>query len=127
MRWLMVLFYTFPLVFSLLWPFAVAALTTIWIVYDNPTGLLRGLMFWLACAVTQTWVYMVYRPGFTLRQRLSQWMLAPIYPIFGIVILRPAAYWALTKLKDKSWHTRDDVLPEPTPAFEGAVIPVGED
>jgi len=109
LRPLMVFFYTFPLVFSLLWPFAVAALTTIWIVHDNPNGLLRGLMFWLACAITQTWVYIVYRPGFTLRQRLAQWAVSPIYPIFGIVILRPAAYWALTKLKDKSWHTREDV------------------
>ena len=27
--------------------------------------------------------------------------------MLGLVILRPAAYWALTKLKNTSWHTRE--------------------
>jgi len=108
MRWLMVAFYVFPLLFSLMWPFAVAALTSIWIFQDNPNGLLRGLLFWLMVSLTQTWIYMVYRPGLTLRQRFGQWLLSPIYPIFGLLILRPAAYWALTKLKDTSWHTREE-------------------
>jgi hyaluronan synthase len=126
MPWLMVLFYCFPLVFSLLWPFAVAALTTIWVVQDNPNGLIRGLMFWLICAVTQTWLYMVYRPGFTLRERLTQWLLSPIYPILGVVILRPAAYWALTKLKDTSWHTREEIAPETVVTIEGEVLTVDD-
>lgn len=107
MRWLMVFFYCFPLVFALLWPVAIACLTTIWIVHDNPTGIERGLLFWLMCAVTQTWIYATYRPDFTARERVAQWLLSPIYPILGLVILRPAAYWALTKLKDTSWHTRE--------------------
>jgi hypothetical protein len=34
-------------------------------------------------------------------------LLSPLYPILGIVILRPAAYWALTKLRSTSWHTRE--------------------
>jgi hypothetical protein len=126
MRPLMVFFYTFPLVFSLLWPFAIAALTTIWLVHGNPNGLIRGLMFWLVCALTQTWLYMVYRPGFTLRQRLTQWAISPIYPLFGMFILRPAAYWALTKLKDKSWHTREDAVPASTATIADAVVPVEE-
>jgi cellulose synthase/poly-beta-1,6-N-acetylglucosamine synthase-like glycosyltransferase len=107
MRWLMIFFYTFPLVFLLLWPVAIAVLTTLWIVDGNPNGILRGLMFWEICAITQTWVYAIYRPGFTLRQRLHQWLLSPIYPLLGFIILRPAAYWALTKLRDTSWHTRE--------------------
>jgi len=127
MRWLMVLFYTFPLVFSLLWPFAVLALTSIWIFQGNPNGLVRGLMFWLICSVTQTWIYMIYRPNFTLRQRLSQWLLSPIYPIFGVVILRPAAYWALTKLKDTSWYTREDPALQALVTIEGDVISVTDE
>lgn len=112
MRWLMVIFYTFPLVFLLLWPLVFAALATIWIVTGDGQGLLRGLMFWEMCAITQTWIYAIYRPGFTLRQRLTQWMLSPIYPILGLFILRPAAYWALTKLKDTSWLTREVTMTE---------------
>ncbi|HVQ18509.1 MAG TPA: glycosyltransferase family 2 protein [Actinomycetes bacterium] len=111
MRWLMVLFYVFPLVFALLWPLIVATLVTIWITTGNGTGLWRGVLFWEICAITQTWIYATYRPGFTLRQRLHMWLLSPIYPILGLVILRPAAYWALTKLKDTSWHTREVATP----------------
>jgi hyaluronan synthase len=124
MRWLMVIFYCFPLIFSLLWPFAIAALTTIWITQDNPNGILRGVMFWLTCSITQTWIYAVYRPGFTFRQRVNQWLLSPVYPILGLVILRPAAYWALTKLKDTSWLTREDPMLTEIVTIEGDTIPV---
>ena len=67
------------------------------------------MLFWVICAMTQTAIYSIYRPGFTLRQRLGMWALSPVYPILGLVILRPAAYWALTKLKSTSWHTREVV------------------
>jgi hyaluronan synthase len=124
MRWLMVLFYTFPLVFALLWPFAVSALISLWIFQGNSTGVIRGLMFWFMCAVTQTWIYMVYRPDFTLRDRLHQWLLSPIYPLLGLIILRPAAYWALTKLKDTSWHTREDADVAEVVTTEGEVVEI---
>lgn len=48
----------------------------------------------------------IYRPSFTLRQRLAQVVLGPVYPVLGIMLLRPASYWALTKLRSTSWHTR---------------------
>jgi hyaluronan synthase len=78
--------------------------------------LLQGVLFWVICAITQTAVYAIYRPGFTVRQRLGMWALSPIYPILGLVILRPAAYWALTKLKSTSWHTREVVVPSSVPS-----------
>jgi hyaluronan synthase len=105
LRWLVVLFYIFPLAFTLLFPVVVALLATLTIRYDS-FALYYGVMWWVVVSVAQTAVYAVYRPGFTLRQRLSQWALSLVYPIFGLVVLRPAAYWALTQLRSTSWHTR---------------------
>jgi hyaluronan synthase len=106
LRWMVVFFYMFPLAFALMWPFVVAALTTL-MIRNGSLVLLQGVLFWVICAITQTAIYAIYRPGFTLRQRFGMWALSPIYPIFGLIILRPAAYWALTKLKSTSWHTRE--------------------
>ncbi len=115
LRWTVVFFYMFPLAFALLWPFVVAALTTLMIRNGSPV-LLQGVLFWVVCAITQTAIYAIYRPGFTLRQRLGMWALSPIYPILGLLILRPAAYWALTKLKSTSWHTREVAVPAALPS-----------
>ena len=115
LRWTVVFFYMFPLAFALMWPFVVAALTTLMITSGNLV-LLQGVLFWIVTAITQTAIYAIYRPGFTLRQRLGMWALSPIYPILGLVILRPAAYWALTKLKSTSWHTREVVVPSSSPS-----------
>jgi hypothetical protein len=77
--------------------------------------------------VTQTAIYAMYRPSFTARDRWTQWLLSPLYPILGIVILRPAAYWALTKLRSTSWHTRGkqepasprrQEAPDPIPVYD---------
>ena len=125
LRWLVVIFYMFPLAFTLMWPFIVAALLTLSVRYDSPV-FWYGVLWWVVCSVTQSAIYAMYRPGFTTRQRWAQWALSPIYPILGLVVLRPAAYWALTKLKDSSWHTREtpqdpffqaaDTTPERVPA-----------
>lgn len=115
LRWTVVFFYMFPLAFALMWPFVVAALTTLMITRGNLV-LLQGVLFWVICAITQTAIYAIYRPGFTWRQRLGMWALSPIYPILGLVILRPAAYWALTKLKSTSWHTREVHGPSSAPS-----------
>lgn len=106
LRWLAVIFYMFPLAFCIMWPFVVAALLTLTFRYDNPV-FWYGVLWWVVCAVTQSAIYALYRPGFTSRQRWAQFALSPIYPILGLVVLRPAAYWSLTKLKDTSWHTRE--------------------
>lgn len=122
LRWLVVTFYMFPLAFTLMWPFVVAALLTLAVRYDNPV-FWYGVMWWVVCSITQTAVYAMYRPGFTRRQRWMQWALSPVYPVFGLVILRPAAYWALTKLNSTSWHTRE-VAPL-APARAAAEVEVG--
>jgi hyaluronan synthase len=105
-RMLALVFYMYPLIFALMWPFVLALLLKIWADYGTPT-VLYGLLFWVVVAVTQTAIYAMYRPSFTARDRWTQWLLSPLYPILGIVILRPAAYWALTKLRSTSWHTRE--------------------
>lgn len=116
LRWLVIFFYMFPLVFSLLWPVVVTVLITITI-RNHTDVLLRGAFFWEICAITQTAIYAIYRPGMSVKERLKQFALSPVYPILGIVILRPAAYWALTKLKSNSWHTRE-LVAAPTVAIE---------
>lgn len=112
LRWLAVLFYMFPLAFLIMWPLVVAALVTLTIRFDSPV-LYLGVLWWVVCSVTQTAIYAMYRPGFTAGQRWLQWALSPVYPILGLVILRPAAYWSLTKLKSTSWHTREVEAPVP--------------
>jgi hyaluronan synthase len=110
LRALIVFFYVMPLVFCILWPFVVAALLTLAVRYNSPV-FYHGVLWWVVCSITQTAVYALYRPGFTRRQRLLQFALSPLYPLLGLLILRPAAYWALTKLKSNSWHTREVVAP----------------
>jgi cellulose synthase/poly-beta-1,6-N-acetylglucosamine synthase-like glycosyltransferase len=110
LRSLIVFFYVMPLVFCILWPFVVAALVTLAIRYDSPV-FFHGVVWWVVCSITQTAVYAIYRPGFSFRQRLAQFALSPIYPVLGLVVLRPAAYWSLTKLKSTSWHTREVTVP----------------
>jgi hyaluronan synthase len=100
-----VLWYMYPLVFTVMWPAVVAVLVRVALIYGNPV-FLYGLLYWEAVAICMTTIYVLYRPGLTVRQRLGQWALAPIYPLFGLLLLRPAAYWALTQLKSTSWHTR---------------------
>lgn len=107
LRPLMVFFYTFPLVFALLWPFVVAALVTVSIRFGS-FALLQGFLFWEVIAITQTAIYSIYRPSISTRQKWVQWLLSPLYPLLGLIILRPAAYYALTQLKSTSWHTRLD-------------------
>jgi hyaluronan synthase len=122
LRALIVFFYVMPLVFCILWPFIVAALVTLAIRYDNPV-FYHGLVWWVVCSITQTAVYAIYRPGFTLRQRWAQFALSPIYPVLGLVVLRPAAYWSLTKLKSTSWHTRELVAPPAATALDELAEP----
>jgi len=99
-------FYVLPLVFCLIWPFAVSALVTLAVRDGNPV-VYFGLLWWVVCSITQTALYSLYRPGFTTRQRWLQFALSPVYPLFGLLVLRPAAYWALTKLRSNAWHTRE--------------------
>lgn len=111
LRWLIVLFYMFPLAFTLMWPFIVGVLIVVAVRYENFV-LINGFIFWEIIAITMTAVYCVYRPGMSRKEKWKQWALSPVYQIFGLVILRPAGYWALTKLRDTSWHTREVTPPK---------------
>ncbi len=122
LRALVVLFYMFPLVFCILWPFVVGALLTLAVKYDNPV-FYHGVLWWVVCSVTQTAIYAIYRPGFTRLQRWQQFALSPVYPLLGLVILRPAAYWSLTKLKSTSWHTREIDVPVPATPVPALLTP----
>jgi len=106
LRILAMAFYVLPLVFCLIWPVVVSALVTLAIRDGNPV-VYFGLTWWLVCSVTQTAIYSIYRPGFTRRQRWAQFAHSPAYPLLGLLVLRPAAYWALTKLQSTAWHTRE--------------------
>ena len=106
LRALPLFFYMYPLVFALMWPVVVVVLTKITVDYGEP-AILYGFLFWEVVSITMTGIYAIYRPDLTMGQRLGQWLLSPLYPLLGLVILRPAAYWALTKLRSTSWHTRE--------------------
>ena len=105
LRPLVMFFYFYPLVFALLWPFVVALLAVLWFRFGTP-GLVYGLVYWEVVSAAMTWVYAAYRPSISFRERVGAWLLSPLYPAFGLLVLRPAAYWALTKLRSTSWHTR---------------------
>lgn len=115
LRPLMVFFYCFPLVFALMFPFSVTMLTVLTVRYGS-YALLYGVMFWVVVSISQAMVYLVYRPAMSLKDKSIQAVLSLFYPLFGLIILRPAAYWALTQLKSTSWHTRGEPTPVPVKA-----------
>ena len=110
MSWLVILNYTFPLTFALMFPVGIGVLTAITFRYDSPV-LVYGAIFWVVCSITQTMIYCLYRPSMSTKDKWIQFALSPFYPLFGLFILRPAAYWALTQLKSTSWHTRLSEVP----------------
>lgn len=111
LRLSVVAFYMYPLVFSLMFPFMVVVILKVSADYDHPVWL-YAVAFWQVVAISMTGLYAIYRPQFSLRERLKMWCLSPLYPIFGLLILRPAAYWALARLRTDSWYTREHVPAE---------------
>ena len=102
-------FYLYPLAFALMWPFVITALVFI-TVQNHSWVLVYGVMFWLVVAMTETGIYASYRPSLTIRARLRMWLTSLLLPVFGMLVLRPGMYWALTKLtpgRSKAWGTRE--------------------
>lgn len=123
LRPLAVLFYMFPLVFTLMWPLVVFMLARVQYLYDKP-ALSYGILYWEVVAITMTGICSVYRPDLTVREKLSMWALAPIYPLLGAFLLRPAAFWALATLRTEAWHARETApVREPDLASVIALIP----
>ncbi|MGZ5398690.1 MAG: glycosyltransferase family 2 protein [Nocardioides sp.] len=108
LRLLVVAFYMYPLVFSLMFPFMVLVIIKVSADYDHPVWL-YAVVFWQVVAISMTGIYAIYRRQLTLSERLKMWCLSPLYPVFGLLILRTAAYWALVKLRKDSWYTREYV------------------
>jgi hyaluronan synthase len=120
LRPLVMFFYFYPLIFNIAWPFSVVVLTTLWVRYDVPV-LLYGVAFWWIVSVVMTTIYAAYRPSMSTKDKLIQWALGFVYPLFGLFLLRTSAYWALATLKDQGWATRGD----PKAAVDIQPAPVG--
>jgi len=122
MRLPVVFFYMYPLVFSLMFPFMVVVILKVSADYDHPVWA-YAVAFWLVVSTSMTGLYAIYRPQLSVVERLKMWCLSPLYPIFGLVLLRPAAYWALATLRTDSWYGREVGLSEhPTDHTEGSPL-----
>lgn len=55
----------------------------------------------------ETAQYMISRPGMNNMSKFGWWLvLTPLELLVNLLVTRPAKYWALTKLKQRGWHTR---------------------
>lgn len=102
-------FYLYPLCFGIMWPFVVTAMIII-TVQTGSHVLLYGIAYWIVVAATETGVYAAYRPELTMRSRIAMWFTSLLLPLLGLLVLKPAMYWALTKLtgnRSKAWGTRE--------------------
>ncbi|HEY3716601.1 MAG TPA: glycosyltransferase family 2 protein [Jatrophihabitantaceae bacterium] len=111
-------FYLYPLCFAVMWPFVIAALVFV-TAESGSWVLLYGVAFWIVVALTETAVYAAYRPNLTMRDRTRMWLTSLLLPVLGLVVLRPAMYWALTKLtrkRSKAWGTRESPVPRYDPS-----------
>ena len=111
-------FYFYPIIFNIAWPVSVVVLTTIWVRTGVPL-LMYGVAFWWIVSVAMTLIYAAYRPSIKTRDRIITGSLGLVYPLFGLFLLRPSAYWALATLKDQSWATRGEST---TPALEADTV-----
>lgn len=69
--------------------------------------LLMGLGYWAILTYSLTGMYAVLRPDMSLKSRVFSWLvLTPLVTLMNLVIIKPAMYWALTKMRDTSWQTR---------------------
>lgn len=112
-RWPALLFYIYPLSFALMWPFVFAALVKLTITFGGLV-IWYGVLFWLVVSLSETVIYAAYRPGFSKGERLVMWSLSLLLPILGFVILKPAMYWALAKIRNQAWGTREAQVYEST-------------
>lgn len=103
-RPLLLFFYFYPIVFAVVWPFAILVLSTLWIRFGVPV-ILYGIMFWWIVSVAMTTIYVLYRPSMGVKEKALQFGLGFVYPVYGL-FLRASAWWALLTLKDQSWATR---------------------
>jgi hyaluronan synthase len=124
-----VLMYCYPLLFTLLFPFSVIVLSTMWVRYDQPT-ILYGIAFWFVTSFSMAGAAYAQRPSMSKGNKVLQVLLAAtLYPFWGAFLLRTAAYKALFTVRDQSWGTRGADAPEPeiitTTSPDPELVPVG--
>jgi hyaluronan synthase len=121
MRPWFVAWYSYPLLFQLVFPFSVLVLSFIWIAYGVPT-LMFGVTFWFVTSFCMAGAAYAQRPTMSLRDKAIQMGLATLYPVWGLFLLRAASYKALLTIHDQGWGTRGADAPEPEDA--GAVAKI---
>ncbi len=99
------IYYVYPLMFAFMWPVVLVAMVSILINY-SAFSILYALLFWVVVSISQTIMYAAYRPGLTKFERVWAVVISTGLPFLGMLILRPAMYWALVKVRSNSWHTR---------------------
>ncbi len=66
--------------------------------------------------------YLIGRPNVTRRQKLVLWLIGtPASVLLNMILLMPTRYYALLKLRDNRWQTRE-VAAEPSPEIEHALV-----
>jgi hyaluronan synthase len=69
--------------------------------------------------------YLMGRPNVTRRQKLVLWLIGtPASVVLNMMLLMPTRYYALLKLRDNRWQTRD-VAAEPSPEIEQTLVLAG--
>lgn len=84
----------------------------LWIAFVLPTPakivFVMGLGYWAILTYAMTGMYAVMRPDMRMRSRIFSWLvLTPLVTLMNLTLIKPAMYWALTKVKNNSWQTRD--------------------
>jgi len=76
--------------------------------------------YWVALLYAHTLHYAVARPGMRWRARIGAWLvLTPVLVLLQMGVIRPAMYYALTRVRSLAWVTRD---PVGVPATAGASV-----
>jgi hyaluronan synthase len=99
------------------WPVVLAyALLVLPVVHG--VMLWEAWVYWISLLYCQTLHYLADRPGMGRRDRFLAWLvLTPLLVPFQLVVVRPAMYWALTRLRSQAWATRGP---------EGAAVPAAD-
>ena len=105
MRPFFIAWYTYPLLFQLMFPFSLGFLTYIWVEYGVPT-IRFGVTFWFVTSFCMAGAAYMQRPDMSVRDKFIQMGYSLLYPIWGFAVLRIAGYRALLTLRDQRWGTR---------------------
>ena len=74
---------------------------------DHPGAMLAFLGAFVVVRITQSVLYLAGRPGMSMRQKtLSLLIGTPVAAVLSLTLLMPTRYYALTRLRDNRWQTR---------------------